>query len=76
MAQGKICPERPLGIVLADDKRVKARTVVVASGARYRRPEVERLEMFRPGGSCARAYNARVLTKCADANPIAGVRLA
>jgi thioredoxin reductase (NADPH) len=46
----KTCPERPLGIVLADDKRVKARTVVVASGARYRRPEVERLEMFEGKG--------------------------
>jgi thioredoxin reductase (NADPH) len=48
--EGKTCPERPLGIVLADDKRVKARTVVVASGARYRRPEVERLEMFEGKG--------------------------
>ncbi|SIO64492.1 cyclic nucleotide-regulated FAD-dependent pyridine nucleotide-disulphide oxidoreductase [Bradyrhizobium erythrophlei] len=48
--EGKTCPERPLGVVLADDKRVKARTVVVASGARYRRPEVERLEMFEGKG--------------------------
>jgi len=48
--EGKTRPERPLGIVLADDKLVKARTVVVASGARYRRPEVERLEMFEGKG--------------------------
>lgn len=48
--EGKTCPERPLGIVLADDRRVQARTVVVASGARYRRPDVERLEMFEGKG--------------------------
>jgi thioredoxin reductase/CRP-like cAMP-binding protein len=46
----KTGPKRPLGIVLADDKRVMTRTVVVASGARYRRPEVERLEMFEGKG--------------------------
>jgi thioredoxin reductase (NADPH) len=48
--EGKTCPERPLGIHLAGDRRVLARTVVVASGARYRRPEVERLEMFEGKG--------------------------
>jgi thioredoxin reductase (NADPH) len=43
-------PDRPLGILLAGDRRVQARTVVIASGARYRRPEVARLEMFEGKG--------------------------
>jgi thioredoxin reductase (NADPH) len=48
--EGKTCPDRPLGLVLAGERMVKARTVVVASGARYRRPDVERLEMFEGKG--------------------------
>ncbi|MBW8753612.1 MAG: FAD-dependent oxidoreductase [Sphingomonadales bacterium] len=48
--EGRTCPDHPLGLVLAGDRSVKARTVVVASGARYRRPEVERLEMFEGKG--------------------------
>lgn len=48
--EGKTCPDRPLGLVLPDERRVRARTVVIASGARYRRPEVDRLEMFEGKG--------------------------
>jgi thioredoxin reductase (NADPH) len=48
--EGKTCPDRPLGIHLAGERRVRARTVVVASGASYRRPEVARLEMFEGKG--------------------------
>jgi thioredoxin reductase (NADPH) len=48
--EGKACPDRPLGLLLADGRRVQARTVVVASGARYRRPQVENLEMFEGKG--------------------------
>ncbi|MBV1690290.1 FAD-dependent oxidoreductase [Novosphingobium sp. G106] len=47
---GKVCLERPLGLELAGDRRVQARTVVIASGARYRRPDVEKLEMFEGKG--------------------------
>ncbi|MDQ8727541.1 FAD-dependent oxidoreductase [Bradyrhizobium sp. LHD-71] len=48
--EGKTTPGRPLGVVLAGDQRVHARTIVVASGARYRRPDVERLGMFEGKG--------------------------
>jgi thioredoxin reductase (NADPH) len=40
----------PLALELADGRRVKARTVVVASGARYRRPAIPRLEEFEGRG--------------------------
>ena len=35
---------------LADGRRLRARTVVIASGARYRRPEVPRLAEFEGRG--------------------------
>lgn len=39
-----------LGVLLADGRRLRARTVVVASGARYRRPAVPRLAEFEGRG--------------------------
>ncbi len=39
-----------LAIALADGRRISARTVVVASGARYRRPGVPRLHEFEGRG--------------------------
>jgi thioredoxin reductase (NADPH) len=39
-----------LGLQLDDDERVEARTVVVASGARYRRPAIEDLARFEGRG--------------------------
>jgi len=39
-----------LAVVLRDDRRLKARTVVAASGARYRRPAVPGLERFEGRG--------------------------
>ncbi|MDB5873859.1 MAG: FAD-binding protein [Ramlibacter sp.] len=47
------CSRRPAGelqLTLADGRRLRARTVVVASGARYRRPEVPRLAEFEGRG--------------------------
>lgn len=48
------CSEREdggeLGVKLADGRRLRARTVVVASGARYRRPAVPRLAEFEGRG--------------------------
>ena len=41
----------PYGIQLADGRRVKGSTVVVASGARYRRPDIPRLREFE-GAAC------------------------
>jgi len=43
-------PERELALRLADGRRLRARAVVIASGARYRRPEVPRLSEFEGRG--------------------------
>jgi thioredoxin reductase (NADPH) len=43
-------PDRELTLRLADGRRLRARTVVIASGARYRRPEVPRLSEFEGRG--------------------------
>ena len=43
-------PDRELQIRLADGRRLRARSVVVASGARYRRPDVPRLGEFEGRG--------------------------
>jgi thioredoxin reductase (NADPH) len=39
-------PGQPLALLLADGERVRARSVVVATGARYRRLDVPRLDEF------------------------------
>jgi thioredoxin reductase (NADPH) len=44
------CTGRPLVVELADGRHVNARTVVVASGARYRRPEIPGLGAFEGRG--------------------------
>jgi thioredoxin reductase (NADPH) len=43
-------PDGELFVKLADGRRLRARTVVVASGARYRRPSVPRLAEFEGRG--------------------------
>jgi thioredoxin reductase (NADPH) len=43
-------PDRELAIRLTDGRRLRARTVVIASGARYRRPDVPRLQEFEGRG--------------------------
>lgn len=43
-------PERELIVRLGDGRSLRARTVVVASGARYRRPDVPRLGEFEGRG--------------------------
>lgn len=43
-------PDGELAIGLADGRRLRARTVVIASGARYRRPAVPRLSEFEGRG--------------------------
>jgi thioredoxin reductase (NADPH) len=40
------CERRPYELMLADGRRVKARTVVIATGAEYRRPALEALARF------------------------------
>jgi thioredoxin reductase (NADPH) len=43
-------PDRELQVQLADGRRLRARTAVIASGARYRRPDVPRLGEFEGRG--------------------------
>jgi thioredoxin reductase (NADPH) len=43
-------PSGELGLTLRDGSRLRSRTVVIASGARYRRPEVPRLAEFEGRG--------------------------
>jgi len=54
-----------LAVVLRDDRRLKARTVVAASGARYRRPAVPGLERFEGRGVWywASALEAQMCTR-------------
>lgn len=44
------CDRRPLVVELVDGRRISARTIVIASGAEYRRPAVDGLEGFERGG--------------------------
>jgi thioredoxin reductase (NADPH) len=44
------CDSPELGLLCAGDRRVKARSVVIASGARYRRPDVANLAEFEGAG--------------------------
>ena len=44
------CAANPLALDLADGRSLKARAVVVASGARYRRPDIPNLEQFEGRG--------------------------
>ncbi len=44
------CSETQLAIALAGDRRVIARSIVVASGARYRRPAIDNLAAFEGAG--------------------------
>src|SRR5258708_7147470 len=43
-------PDGELSLTLADTRRLRARTVVIASGARYRRPAVSRFSEFEGPG--------------------------
>ncbi|WP_207004008.1 FAD-dependent oxidoreductase [Trinickia mobilis] len=44
------CETSPLSVELADSRRIHARTVVIASGAEYRRPPIEGLARFEGRG--------------------------
>ncbi|TDF64012.1 FAD-dependent oxidoreductase [Cupriavidus sp. L7L] len=44
------CDKQPLVVELADGQRICSRTVVIASGAEYRRPAVDGLARFEGGG--------------------------
>jgi thioredoxin reductase (NADPH) len=44
------CTRNRLALELSGDRRIEARTVVIASGARYRRPEIPDLATFEGAG--------------------------
>jgi thioredoxin reductase (NADPH) len=44
------CRTVPFSLELADERRVRSRTVVVACGARYRRPDIPKLDAFEGRG--------------------------
>lgn len=58
-------PDHELSLRLTDARRLRARTVVIASGARYRRPVVERLAEFEGRGIWywASALEARICSQ-------------
>lgn len=60
------CEGDRLALELAGDRTVRARTIVVASGARYRRPEIEGLSTFDGAGVSywASPIEARLCADC------------
>jgi thioredoxin reductase (NADPH) len=61
----KAGPGGELGLALTDGRKLRAKTVVIASGARYRRPEVPRLADFEGRGVSywASAFEAKMCTQ-------------
>ena len=49
-AKGLACDRRPYAVLIGDGQRIPARTVVIASGAQYRRLQLENLSKFEGAG--------------------------
>src|SRR3977135_2341939 len=49
-AKGLACNRRPYAVLIGDGQHVPARTVVIASGAQYRRLQLENLSKFEGAG--------------------------
>ncbi|MDX6530430.1 MAG: thioredoxin reductase [Blastocatellia bacterium] len=49
-AKGVACDRRPYAVLIGDGKSVPARTIVIASGAQYRRLQLENLSKFEGAG--------------------------
>jgi len=49
-AKGLACDRRPYAVLIGDGQSVSARTVLIASGAQYRRLQLENLAKFEGGG--------------------------
>jgi thioredoxin reductase (NADPH) len=49
-AKGLACARRPYAVLIGDGQHVPARTVVIASGAQYRRLQMENLSKFEGAG--------------------------
>jgi len=49
-AKGLACARRPYAVLIEDGQHISARTVVIASGAQYRRLQLENLSKFEGAG--------------------------
>jgi thioredoxin reductase (NADPH) len=49
-ARGLACDRRPYAVLIEDGQKISARTVVIASGAQYRRLQLENLAKFEGAG--------------------------
>jgi thioredoxin reductase (NADPH) len=49
-AAGLTCDRRPYGIRIEEGRRIPARTVIIASGAQYRKPSLDNLSRFEGAG--------------------------
>jgi thioredoxin reductase (NADPH) len=49
-AKGLACARRPYAVLIGDGQHIPARTVVIASGAQYRRLQLENLSKFEGAG--------------------------
>jgi thioredoxin reductase (NADPH) len=49
-AKGLACDRRPYAVLIGDGQRIPARTVMIASGAQYRRLQLENLSKFEGAG--------------------------
>jgi len=49
-AKSLVCDRKPYAIEIDDDVRVLARTVIIATGAAYRKPSIENLPQFENAG--------------------------
>jgi thioredoxin reductase (NADPH) len=61
--------EEPLRVLLEDGRAVQARSVVIASGARYRRPDISNLADFE--GSCVSYWASAVEARLCEGEEIA-----
>jgi thioredoxin reductase (NADPH) len=66
-ARGIECKRKPYAVALDDGKSVKSRTVIIASGAQYRKPDLPNLAQFEGVGIYygATAVEAKI---CGNAN--------
>jgi len=49
-AQALVCKTKPYAVALDDGKSIKSRTVIIASGAQYRKPDLPNLAQFEGVG--------------------------
>jgi thioredoxin reductase (NADPH) len=72
-ARKLVCDRKPYAIEMDDGSRVQARTIIIATGAEYRKPSLDNLPQFESAGvyyaaalshmneQCSKPYQQRVL---------------